>query len=81
MRCRTCCRGRGFRCQTHVKSTWFPATRRRERQHQFTTPPTTSHLQNQPKRPRDHNMGPSNSFTYYFLSSSPKKFKISEGTV
>uniref|UniRef100_A0A7N0T0F6 Uncharacterized protein n=1 Tax=Kalanchoe fedtschenkoi TaxID=63787 RepID=A0A7N0T0F6_KALFE len=29
MRCRTCCKSRGFRCQTHVKSTWVPAYRRR----------------------------------------------------
>ncbi|KAL3505345.1 hypothetical protein ACH5RR_035186 [Cinchona calisaya] len=33
MRCRTCCKSRGFPCQTHVKSTWVPATKRRERQH------------------------------------------------
>ncbi|KAH6788361.1 SHI-related sequence 5 [Perilla frutescens var. frutescens] len=31
MRCRTCCKSRGFPCQTHVKSTWVPASRRRER--------------------------------------------------
>ncbi|KAG7035882.1 Protein LATERAL ROOT PRIMORDIUM 1 [Cucurbita argyrosperma subsp. argyrosperma] len=31
-RCRTCCRSRGFDCTTHVKSTWVPAARRRERQ-------------------------------------------------
>ncbi|XP_034205690.1 protein LATERAL ROOT PRIMORDIUM 1-like isoform X4 [Prunus dulcis] len=31
-RCRTCCRGRGYDCSTHVKSTWVPAARRRERQ-------------------------------------------------
>ncbi|KAK4713524.1 hypothetical protein R3W88_019431 [Solanum pinnatisectum] len=46
-RCRTCCRGRGLQCQTHVKSTWVPAATRRERQQQFTS---------QSKRPRDHNM-------------------------
>ncbi|KAK4481446.1 hypothetical protein RD792_012340 [Penstemon davidsonii] len=34
MRCRTCCKSRGFQCQTHVKSTWVPAAKRRERQHQ-----------------------------------------------
>lgn len=39
LRCRTCCRSRGFQCQTHVKSTWVPAARRRERQQQ--------HLQHQ----------------------------------
>eukprot|EP01018_Ginkgo_biloba_P019016 Gb_21716 [translate_table: standard] len=32
MRCRTCCKTRGFDCPTHVKSTWVPASRRRERQ-------------------------------------------------
>ncbi|KAK7283950.1 hypothetical protein RIF29_13700 [Crotalaria pallida] len=30
-RCRTCCKGRGFDCTTHVKSTWVPASRRRDR--------------------------------------------------
>ncbi|KAM3210422.1 hypothetical protein ACQJBY_064414 [Aegilops geniculata] len=34
MRCRTCCKSRGFDCATHVKSTWVPAARRRERHHQ-----------------------------------------------
>ncbi|KAL0395531.1 UNVERIFIED_CONTAM: protein SHORT INTERNODES [Sesamum calycinum] len=32
MRCRTCCKSRGFQCQTHVKSTWVPAAERRKRQ-------------------------------------------------
>ncbi|KAL3525328.1 hypothetical protein ACH5RR_013700 [Cinchona calisaya] len=32
MRCRTCCKSRGYECSTHVKSTWVPATKRRERQ-------------------------------------------------
>jgi LRP1 type putative zinc finger protein len=35
MRCRTCCRSRGFSCPTHVKSTWVPAAKRRERQQQL----------------------------------------------
>jgi len=38
MRCRTCCKSRGFDCQTHVKSTWVPAARRRERQQQLSAP-------------------------------------------
>ncbi|KAL4559399.1 hypothetical protein LXL04_031537 [Taraxacum kok-saghyz] len=37
MRCRTCCKSRGFQCQTHVKSTWVPAAKRRERQQQLTS--------------------------------------------
>lgn len=35
LRCRTCCKSRGFHCQTHVKSTWVPAAKRRERQQQL----------------------------------------------
>ncbi|KAG6397397.1 hypothetical protein SASPL_143564 [Salvia splendens] len=35
MRCRTCCKSRGFQCQTHVKSTWVPAAKRREKQQQL----------------------------------------------
>ncbi|KAJ7536101.1 hypothetical protein O6H91_12G056400 [Diphasiastrum complanatum] len=30
-RCRTCCKSRGFNCSTHVKSTWVPISKRRER--------------------------------------------------
>ncbi|KAK9154669.1 hypothetical protein Sjap_002149 [Stephania japonica] len=31
-RCRTCCKSRNYECATHVRSTWVPASRRRERQ-------------------------------------------------
>ncbi|KAH7287496.1 hypothetical protein KP509_32G058400 [Ceratopteris richardii] len=31
-RCRTCCKSRGFECSTHIRSTWVPAAKRRERQ-------------------------------------------------
>ncbi|KAJ7555065.1 hypothetical protein O6H91_05G020800 [Diphasiastrum complanatum] len=31
-RCRTCCKSRNFDCPTHIKSTWVPAAKRRERQ-------------------------------------------------
>ncbi|XVF62130.1 hypothetical protein PTKIN_Ptkin08bG0192400 [Pterospermum kingtungense] len=34
MRCRTCCKSRGFDCQTHVRSTWVSASKRRERHQQ-----------------------------------------------
>ncbi|XP_057739135.1 protein SHI RELATED SEQUENCE 6 isoform X2 [Arachis stenosperma] len=30
-RCRSCCKGRGYDCTTHVRSTWVPALKRRER--------------------------------------------------
>ncbi|KAL5062236.1 hypothetical protein RYX36_023973, partial [Vicia faba] len=29
-RCRTCCKGRGFNCSTHVKSTWTSTSMRRD---------------------------------------------------
>ncbi|EOA38083.1 hypothetical protein CARUB_v10009551mg [Capsella rubella] len=49
MRCRTCCKSRGFDCQTHVKSTWVPAAKRRERQAQLASLPA--------KRIRDASSG------------------------
>ncbi|XP_048127936.1 protein SHI RELATED SEQUENCE 3 [Rhodamnia argentea] len=33
-RCRTCCKSKGFHCQTHIKSTWVPAYRRHQRHQQ-----------------------------------------------
>lgn len=30
-RCRTCCKSRGYDCSTHVKSTWVPSSRRKDR--------------------------------------------------
>ncbi|XP_027361969.1 protein SHI RELATED SEQUENCE 1-like [Abrus precatorius] len=58
MRCRTCCKSRGFDCQTHVKSTWVPASKRRERQQQLTALQQhhqQQHLEDVPRRQRDHN--------------------------
>lgn len=43
LRCRTCCKSRGFDCPTHVKSTWVPAAKRRERQQQVAAPPRLDH--------------------------------------
>uniref|UniRef100_A0A1J3FFN0 Protein SHI RELATED SEQUENCE 3 n=1 Tax=Noccaea caerulescens TaxID=107243 RepID=A0A1J3FFN0_NOCCA len=42
MRCRTCCKSKGFPCQTHINSTWVPAYRRRSHTHR-------SHLQPHPQ--------------------------------
>ncbi|KAI4376071.1 hypothetical protein MLD38_013865 [Melastoma candidum] len=67
MRCRTCCNGKEFQCQTHVKSTWIPAHRRRQRmmhqqqQHQqllhlplpLPLPTFPTPAQQNPKRLRD----------------------------
>ncbi|WOK96039.1 protein LATERAL ROOT PRIMORDIUM 1 [Canna indica] len=49
-RCRTCCKSRGFDCSTHVKSTWVPAARRRERLTAATAGSSAS--TSAPKKPR-----------------------------
>ncbi|GAV72191.1 DUF702 domain-containing protein [Cephalotus follicularis] len=62
MRCRTCCKSRGFDCQTHVKSTWVPASKRRERQQQLASMQQQQQQQHQvlqlrgenPKRQREN---------------------------
>lgn len=53
MRCRTCCKSRGFPCPTHVKSTWVPASRRRERQQQLAAA-AAQHEQQQHLHPKRH---------------------------
>ncbi|XP_024973333.1 protein SHI RELATED SEQUENCE 5-like [Cynara cardunculus var. scolymus] len=50
MRCRTCCKSRGFQCQTHIKSTWVPAAKRRERQQQLAS-------LTQQQQQQQHNLG------------------------
>ncbi|KZV52622.1 protein SHI RELATED SEQUENCE 1 [Dorcoceras hygrometricum] len=37
LRCRTCCKSRGFVCETHVKSTWVPVSLRYPRHHTLMT--------------------------------------------
>ncbi|KAL3340876.1 hypothetical protein AABB24_029164 [Solanum stoloniferum] len=69
LRCRTCCKSRGFPCHTHVKSTWVPAAKRRERMQQLTALQQqqqnqqqqtqllslrADHHSNIPKRPREN---------------------------
>jgi LRP1 type putative zinc finger protein len=65
MRCRTCCKSRGFDCPTHVKSTWVPAARRRERQQQIAAEPS--------KRPRSSATPTTtaSSGSYHIHSSTP----------
>ncbi|CAH2043060.1 unnamed protein product [Thlaspi arvense] len=53
MRCRTCCKSRGLECPTHVKSTWVPAAKRRER-HQLLASGQQLQAESVPKRQRDH---------------------------
>ncbi|CAN6874530.1 unnamed protein product [Brassica oleracea] len=54
MRCRTCCKSRGLQCPTHVKSTWVPAAKRRERQQQLASSQQPQDESVVPKRPREH---------------------------
>ncbi|XP_068640361.1 protein EXPRESSION OF TERPENOIDS 1-like [Aristolochia californica] len=60
LRCRTCCKSRGFECPTHLKSTWVPASRRRERQQQLAALQQQQQQQQQqqrgenPKRQREN---------------------------
>uniref|UniRef100_A0A6N2N420 Uncharacterized protein n=1 Tax=Salix viminalis TaxID=40686 RepID=A0A6N2N420_SALVM len=61
MRCRTCCKSRGFECQTHVKSTWVPASKRRERQHQLTAFQQQQQLQIRGENPKRQRENPSSS--------------------
>ncbi|XP_017250140.1 protein SHI RELATED SEQUENCE 1 [Daucus carota subsp. sativus] len=61
-RCRTCCTSRGFECQTHVKSTWVSASKRRQRQQQQLQQQQEPQLQQHsdvPKRPRQTHPNPS----------------------
>ncbi|XP_045787131.1 protein SHI RELATED SEQUENCE 1-like [Trifolium pratense] len=85
MRCRTCCKSRGFHCQTHVKSTWVPASRRRERQQQLTSSSSLQQQQQQQrdisKRPRD-SLVPTRNFpsgleeaNFPAVVSSPAEFR------
>uniref|UniRef100_A0A0D9WG07 Uncharacterized protein n=1 Tax=Leersia perrieri TaxID=77586 RepID=A0A0D9WG07_9ORYZ len=81
-RCRTCCKSRGFDCATHVRSTWVPAARRRERQHLATagaaagnsSPPPTSIPTTTTKKPR---LLGSQTTTTSRTSTSPRSFDTS----
>ncbi|KAF8012576.1 hypothetical protein BT93_I0671 [Corymbia citriodora subsp. variegata] len=70
LRCRTCCKSRGFECANHVKSTWVPAARRRERQQQLASLKDHHHHHQEqrlhlpgeaPKRPREKHGRPDTS--------------------
>ncbi|KAE8659874.1 Protein SHI RELATED SEQUENCE 1 [Hibiscus syriacus] len=81
LRCRTCCKSRGFQCPTHVKSTWVPAAKRRERQQVTDLQQTQQQQQNQqhehqlqfrgenPKRQRDNHGSYSLACTRLFPTS------------
>ncbi|XVF73848.1 hypothetical protein PTKIN_Ptkin13bG0014300 [Pterospermum kingtungense] len=68
LRCRTCCKSRGFQCQTHVKSTWVPAAKRRERQQQLLA---LQHQQQQQNQQQEHQQ--------QFRGENPKRQRENQG--
>lgn len=78
-RCRTCCKSRGYDCATHVKSTWVPAARRRERQLMTSTGAATvsSASTSGPKKPRLTSHTTTNSHTSTSNTTPPRSFETS----
>lgn len=77
-RCRTCCKSRGFDCSTHVKSTWVPAARRRERQHigggSDSAPATASTAAAVSKKPRLLSSQATTSHTSTSNATTPRSY-------
>ncbi|KAF0898314.1 hypothetical protein E2562_007165 [Oryza meyeriana var. granulata] len=73
LRCRTCCKSRGFDCPTHVKSTWVPAAKRRERQSLLAAAAESS------KRPRDPAASASHPITTTPTTSSGEQQQMMVG--
>ncbi|KAL6644403.1 hypothetical protein ACP70R_016011 [Stipagrostis hirtigluma subsp. patula] len=73
MRCRTCCKSRGFDCPTHVKSTWVPAAKRRERQQQL-----AAGAAEPSKRPRDAAAQPSSATATTTSSGEQQQMMLAE---
>ncbi|KAI7740088.1 hypothetical protein M8C21_029874 [Ambrosia artemisiifolia] len=78
-RCRTCCKSRGFDCSTHVKSTWVPAARRRERQLMTSTgaASVSSASTSGPKKPRLTSHTTTNSHTSTSNTTPPRSVDTS----
>lgn len=62
VRCRSCCRNRGYQCQTHVRSTWVPVSQRpqssRLQQQQQYLDPQEEQLQEPVPNPKRFREGP-----------------------
>ncbi|GFQ02899.1 protein lateral root primordium 1 [Phtheirospermum japonicum] len=79
-RCRTCCKSRGYDCTTHVKSTWVPAARRRERQLMTGNPATgagSSQSTSGSKKPRLGGASQTTSHTSTSNNTPPRSFETS----
>ncbi|TXG52142.1 hypothetical protein EZV62_021311 [Acer yangbiense] len=77
MRCRTCCKSRGFQCQTHVKSTWVPAAKRRERQHQLAA--LQRQHQNQQHHQQQNQQEQEQDQQQQFRGENPKRQRENQG--
>ncbi|KAK7404411.1 hypothetical protein VNO78_05289 [Psophocarpus tetragonolobus] len=66
-RCRTCCKNKGFKCQTHIRSTWIPVDRRRQKVEQS---PSTANLQGDIPKRHKHNPYSSTEFKFPSAMSS-----------
>ncbi|KAF9593042.1 hypothetical protein IFM89_019873, partial [Coptis chinensis] len=78
-RCRTCCKSRGYDCATHIKSTWVPAARRRER-HQLSASAAvdaSSGSTSGVKKPRLINSQTTTSHTSISNTTPPRSFDTS----
>ncbi|KAL3621966.1 hypothetical protein CASFOL_034162 [Castilleja foliolosa] len=75
-RCRSCCKSRGFDCSTHVKSTWVPAARRRERQLMGSnTAAGSSQSTSSAKKPRFADPSKTSSHTSTSNNNTPTSFE------
>ncbi|KAL6982727.1 hypothetical protein U1Q18_016117 [Sarracenia purpurea var. burkii] len=75
LRCRTCCKSRGFPCQTHLKSTWVPAARRRERQLHL----AGVHQQQPPPPPPEITTAPPQQYLSLVRGVNPKRQRENPG--
>ncbi|RCV17926.1 hypothetical protein SETIT_3G259600v2 [Setaria italica] len=82
-RCRTCCNSRGFECETHVRSTWVPAARRRERLQLAgggagaSPPPTSPAAAKKPRLACQTTTATTNSRTSTSNATTPRSFDTS----
>ena len=76
LRCRTCCKSRGFHCQTHVKSTWVPAAKRRERQQQLAA---LQHQQEQQEEQQQQQQQQEQQEQQQFRGENPKRQRDNHG--
>ncbi|XP_029127125.1 protein SHI RELATED SEQUENCE 3-like [Cajanus cajan] len=73
-RCRTCCKNKGFNCQTHIRSTWIPVDRRRHKVEQQPLPTTNLLGDIIPKRHKHNTFSSLEEFRFPAIMSSTALF-------